>query len=496
MTLKKVKTNHFMFRKFGDKFLVTNAFGRYSVLDRAAMETLANGKAAPESEIGNSLKEKGFIYSEEVNAELASMLKEKWSYLFRGPVLHIMIMTLRCNHICRYCQASRAPMDQTEFDMPMAIADKVVDTIFRSPSDTVTIEFQGGEPLANWDGIVHVVERAKELIQETGKYVMFSLVSNLSLMDGEKLNFIIKNNIQVSTSLDGPMDLHNKNRVFPDGNSYEETTKWIRRINQAYKENGKEDIVYRVEALPTVTKATLGQAGALVDEYVAQGMKAIFLRPINPFGFAVNTAKAIGYSTGEFLKFYEQALDYIIELNLNGTQIVERFAAIFLTKILKADDPNYLDIRSPCGAGIGQLAYNFDGKVYTCDEGRMVARMGDEAFQIGDVMQDGYNDLVTHPIVRALATASTLDSIPSCATCAYRPYCGTCPVVNYCTQGSIFPQSPTNVKCRLHMGILDMLFQRLIKGDPKVMEVFDRWVTVRERPEYYVHDEIFPSLDA
>ena len=190
------------------------------------------------------------------------------------------------------------------------------------------------------------------------------------------------------------------------------------------------------------------------------------------------------------MKFYEEALDYIIDLNLKGTQLVERFAAIFLTKILKADDPNYLDIRSPCGAGIGQLAYNYDGRVYTCDEGRMVARMGDEAFQIGNVMQDEYNDIVTHPTVRALATASTLDSIPSCATCAYRPYCGTCPVVNYRTQGSIFPQSPTNEKCRLHMGILDMLFKRLIQGDPKVQEVFDRWVTVRERPEYFVHDEI------
>ncbi len=126
----------------------------------------------------------------------------------------------------------------------------------------------------------------------------------------------------------------------------------------------------------------------------------------------------------------------------------------------------------------------------------MVARMGDEAFRIGDVMQDGYNNIVTHPTVRALATASTLDSIPLCATCAYRPFCGTCPVVNYQTQGSIFPQNPTNEKCQLHMGILDMLFKRLIEGDPKVMEVFDRWVTVRERPEYYMHDEIAHSLDA
>jgi len=44
-------------------------------------------------------------------------------------------------------------------------------------------------------------------------------------------------------------------------------------------------------------------------------------------------------------------------------------------KILTENDPNFLDSRSPCGACIGQVAYNYDGKVYTCDEGRMFARV-------------------------------------------------------------------------------------------------------------------------
>ena len=50
-----------------------------------------------------------------------------------------------------------------------------------------------------------------------------------------------------------------------------------------------------------------------------------------------------------------------------------------------AADPNYLDIRSPCGAGIGQIAYSYDGKIYTCDEGRMLGGMGDDIFCIGNV---------------------------------------------------------------------------------------------------------------
>ena len=59
----------------------------------------------------------------------------------------------------------------------------------------------------------------------------------------------------------------------------------------------------------------------------------------------------------EFLEFYANAVDYIIELNRQGVQVMERHAAIMLNKILADDEPNYLDLRIPGGACIGQLGY-------------------------------------------------------------------------------------------------------------------------------------------
>ena len=76
MSLKKVKVNHFMFRRFGDRYLVTNAFGRYAVVDRQTLENLASGKVDLDTDTGKHLKDNGFIYSEEIQAELASMLKK------------------------------------------------------------------------------------------------------------------------------------------------------------------------------------------------------------------------------------------------------------------------------------------------------------------------------------------------------------------------------------------------------------------------------------
>lgn len=357
----------------------------------------------------------------------------------------------------------------------------------RAPSDTLTIEFQGGEPLVNFEVVRHIVDYALEKAKAAQKRLMFSLVSNLSLMDDEKLKWLLDHKVQVSTSLDGPQDLHDKFRKLPSGSAYEKTVYWMRRINEAYRERGLDPVLYHVEALATITADHLSRPKDLVDEYVKQGCKAIFLRPLNPFGFAKGQAERLGYSGDDFLKFYREAFDYILEMNLQGVEILERLAAIFLTKFLTPDDPNFLDIRSPCGAGIGQIAYNYDGSIFTCDEGRMVYQMGDDAFYIGNVGSMTLEDVVTHDVVKSLAVASCLDGIPGCATCAYKPYCGTCPVYNYSEQGNIFPQNPTNDRCKIYMGVQDHLFSYLMREDPKINEVFRRWVEVKPRPGY-LHD--------
>jgi sulfatase maturation enzyme AslB (radical SAM superfamily) len=53
-------------------------------------------------------------------------------------------------------------MDQKELDMSKETAKKVVDTIFYTSNPSITIEFQGGEPLVNWDVIKFIVEYAEK----------------------------------------------------------------------------------------------------------------------------------------------------------------------------------------------------------------------------------------------------------------------------------------------------------------------------------------------
>jgi His-Xaa-Ser system radical SAM maturase HxsB len=481
------ETAPFRFRRLGERVLLTTEAGDHAFVSPGEFGAFVAGRLPPDASVRALLRDRGLLEGSRTVEEEAARLARRKAFMSVGPYLHVLVTTLRCNQGCVYCHASRVGMQAEGQDMTPEVADRAVDIALQSPAPSITIEFQGGEPLANWPVVKRVVERALDKGKAAGKTVLFSLVTNLSLMDEEKLKFLVDSGVQVCTSLDGPQDLHDANRPFAGGSSHAETVRWMERINEAYRDRGLDPDLYHVEALLTVTRASIARGRDIVDEYVRRGLKAMFVRPLNPFGFASKTWEKIGYGTDEFLKFYGDVLDHVVGLNRAGTQILERFAAIFLTKILTGGDPNYLDIRSPCGGGIGQIAYNHDGKVFCCDEGRMLHQMGDSAFQIGSVDRDGYGDLVEHEVVRSVCVASCLEAIPGCSDCAYMPYCGTCPVFNYATQGNIFGRAPDNEKCRLHMGVLDRLFGYVGAQDAAVDGIFARWVEVRDRP-FFAHE--------
>jgi len=494
----------FRYRSVGDRIVITNYEGRWLSLSRDEFAAFATGKLTADTPLHTQLSEHNFLRdSYDVDAA-ADALRRRKGFIHYGPNLHLMVVTLRCNETCVYCHASRADMDRVDTDMSAETAERCVDLALASTSPAITIEFQGGEPLVAFDTVKHTIEYALSRNREVGKQLEFTMVSNMSLMTEDKLAYLLDHRVQLCTSIDGPKALHDKQRILPRARSasanagrsltmvsaFDEATRWIARINEAYIERGLDPTLYHVEALLTTTKGALHQAKAVVDTYVALGCRALFLRPIDPFGFADKTKRIVDYPRSEYLRFYAEALDHIIELNRQGVEILERYAAIFLTKILSGHDPNFLDIRSPGGAGTGQLAYNYDGKIFSSDEGRMLHEMGDSTFMIGEAETASYRELVGHPTIRAMALASNLDQQPDCVNCAYQPYCGTQPEHNHKMLGTMFGRMRESPMCAVHKGIQDILFERLARGG-EVRTILERWTTVRAR-DHFVHDPTEP----
>ena len=78
--------------------------------------------------------------------KLAARYRSRKEYLRDFTSLHMMVITLRCNQRCGYCQVSSADEESIKYDMPVETAEKIVDFILSAPTDFPKIEFQGGEP--------------------------------------------------------------------------------------------------------------------------------------------------------------------------------------------------------------------------------------------------------------------------------------------------------------------------------------------------------------
>ena len=470
----------FRFKKFEDGlYLITNDIGKYSFLTEKEFKDFIKWEIVNWDKYDELIK-KWFIKNEEYERTMTLKFAKKNQFLAFWPSLHIIVTTLRCNHQCQYCHAAVAPMDAIELDMTEETAKKVVDTIFFTSNPNITIEFQGGEPLVNWNIVKYIIEYAEIKAQHLNKNLQLALVSNLTLMDDEKLDYLVKHNVWISTSLDGNEEIHNFNRTFTDGNSFEQVTYRIKKINDKYKKEWIKDKWWdykKVWALLTVTKKTLPKYKEVIDTYVNLWLNWIFLRSLNPYGFASVKLEKLWYTIDEFIDFYIKSMDYILELNKKWINFREALSSIYLSKILTEYDPNYLDERSPCWACIGQVAYNYDWKIYSCDEGRMLGRMWDDNFlmtKIKDSWEETYKDMIESDTTKIMVQASTLDWLPWYNESVYKPYIWVCPIHSYKTSGNIIPIYKKDLKRYMDEKILDYLFNKLkIKEDK---DIFKKWL--------------------
>lgn len=460
-----MKATYFNFKKIGDSYLITNDFGQYEFLNQAEFRRLVSGTVLPGTKLAQRLLNRHFLYEEsdlEFSGRMRDELLFRKQYAAHAAGLHIFVVTTACNCRCVYCQANSGA-HHTPLYMTAETAKQAVDLALQSPEHFLNFEFQGGEPLLNFDTIRFIVEYAEK--QKKDHEVEFSLVSNLTLLNDEIIDFLVSHRIAVSTSLDGGKQLHDENRKLVDGTgTFEQVVSAVQRLR---------DAGVPVGAIETTTRASLKDPVGVVHAYKNLGFHTIFIRPLTQLGMAGRDFQTIGYTAEEFLSFYSKILDEVIRLNLSGTPMRENHAMFFLKRIF-GEYVNYMELRSPCGGGTGQIAYYPDGKIFTCDEARMLYEMGDDAFCMGDV-GSSHAELFQGGVCRTVCSASLLETIPSCSDCVYQPYCGVCPVINYAVSGDVLAKTPRNYRCRIYMGMLDDIFSRLRMGTPEEINILKQW---------------------
>tara|TARA_R110001583_G_scaffold157341_1_gene309254 strand:+ start:1691 stop:3208 length:1518 start_codon:yes stop_codon:yes gene_type:complete len=467
--LMPIRMRHLPYR---DQILLTSCVGDHQIVSSEEYRQLVALQLDQNTHLFKTLRSRHLVCDSDTGPlfeAIEAQNRTRKNHVTEGPALHIFVLTLRCDHRCLYCQVTPQKLSACGFDMDWTTALQALDRVFESSADILTIEFQGGEAALSFDLLRQIVDAAEERALREHRTVRFVMTTTLQLLDILQLEFCRDHVIELSTSLDGPEFLHNANRPNGTGDSWKRTIDAIKRANEIC---GKE----HVSALTTVSRFSLPHARAIIDTYVEAGLETIALRPLSPFGFAVKSARKLGYSAQEFMRFYEEAITYLIELNLQGIQIEETYASLLLTRILTPFPTSYVDLQSPAAAGHNVLVYNYDGGAYVSDEGRMLAEMGDNRFRMGSVNQS-LSELHASPAMKIIDINGVAEELSGCRDCAFVPFCGADPVFHVATQGNPTGDRATSEFCRRQTGYFELFFDYIARNDPKEMSVFLSWIT-------------------
>lgn len=463
----------FRFHQINDeKEVLVNEVGDFLIVPMGTAIRIVNRLIADEELIYPDLISNFFI-SEKPIPDLIDILatryRTKKSFLDEFTALHIFVISLRCNHSCHYCQVSRVSENKHDFDISIEDLEAGIEHMFRSPSSTITMEFQGGEPLLAFEKVKYGIEYANILNKKHNKEITFVICTNATVFSGEILEFCKKHSIIISTSLDGPEFLHNANRPKTGTKSYEMV---IQGIKLAREKLGHD----RVSALMTTTALSLDYPIEIINNYIENGFSNIFLRPISPYGFALKNIKKNHYQTQRYLDFYKKGLDYIIQLNKEGHFIVEDYTTVILKKILTPFPVSYVDLQSPAGMINNVVVFNYDGNVYATDESRMLAENQDFTFKLGHV-QDSYNSLFYGSKAEYFSQFWSNETLAGCADCGFQAYCGADPVFHYASQGDLEGFRPTSDFCVKNMEIIRHIFDLIDKEGKDIIKIFNSWIS-------------------
>ncbi|KUO77166.1 MAG: hypothetical protein APF77_01745 [Clostridia bacterium BRH_c25] len=200
-----------------------------------------------EQEIGKMLSA-GFLSSKRMR-EVEHPYSELLPYFIKNMLNTITLqVTQQCNLRCNYCAYSGTYENRIHSDKTMSfeIAKKGIDFLIQNSSEAhkLNIGFYGGEPLLMYELINSCVSYAKK--EAIGKDIRFSMTTNGTLINDRIMDFFVINDFHILISLDGPEEIHDKNRRFAVNGqgTYKSILANISRFKSKYPDYVKKNISF------------------------------------------------------------------------------------------------------------------------------------------------------------------------------------------------------------------------------------------------------------
>lgn len=328
-----------------------------------------------------------------------SNIKDYNTNLFRfSPYKLYLLVTNNCNLACKYCYAAERTQKLEKQIMPFSIAKKTVDFLFSQKKEHYEIVFFGGEPLMNFDLIKKVVEYCNK----KNKKILYSIVTNGTLLNEEKILFIKENQFKIILSIDGGKEVQNSCRPFKGGKGTFEIIKNNLKL--------LEKLYYLNQISITINKNNLNVHDQ-IKELMDNGI-------IGNISLEIVTSKDLELALDEkdMLKLSEE-YNKLTELIINTWNHKEKLIKISdffgpINKINKSKEPILRQYR--CTAFINHFAVSYEGNVYPCSRFE-----GEKKFLIGNI-----NTGIDINKINELIKEINITNKEKCLKCWMRNVCG------------------------------------------------------------------------
>lgn len=447
------------------KYLIVTDTGFYSILTSGEMEKLHEPLDST-NPLYKKLVSDNIIISSKNKPLINKLLcKDKKSY--DGVRYHTIVITECCNLGCVYCQASSNKSNLSKKSLSKSNAKKIIDFIFNDVSkdtDEITIEFQGGEPLLRFDIIKFIVNYANKLNISHNKTLKFNIGTNLTLLDDDKINFIVKEHIQVATSIDGPSIIHDSQRPYKGGYpNLEHTLKCLKKLNFAYS-HGEQ-----VFSSPTFTNKSLSHFKEIVNFYVSNNLTPIQSRFIDKIGSGGDVWASYGYTIKEYVYFFEKYLDYLLELNKAGIKIKDRSIVVLLSNIFRKE--MLWCLGEECHAITSSLVYDTNGDIYPCEYWRFTKNM---KYKLANIDTAYFSDILSKKQTKEIIKNNSIFN-STCAGCIWKPFCGVCVFRREYEGGSLNSSPHKTTSCLIQQAYFKMIFEKIISDENNLI-IFKNWL--------------------
>ncbi len=365
-----------------------------------------------------------------------------------------LLLTEKCNLACGYCLAGASPRMP---HMSEEVAFRAVDLAYAmDTSDGITFEFSGGEPFLRFALMRRLVDYMRNHPERRERPAYFSVQTNGTLLDEERVDWMRENGIIVGLSLDGNPESHNRSR--PQVNGRESFTKVMHGIDLLQRAG----IGFGV--LVVLNRSNIDAVEPMIDFLVDNGIESIKLNPVAFLGTGRSGWDAFGITQGDAITYFQALAKRLVERDCNVFE-----ANLFdMTRHLVSKQRHSRCIRGHCGAGDTFNAVSADGSIYPC--GRATQSPG---LKLGSVLDDAKSlnaCAAQNPVIQQIRERRP-GTFEDCQTCLYQELCQAgCSAQAFERYGTVRHKTP---ECRFNKTMYPFLM-RWLTFDEKAVAFFNR----------------------